>query len=337
MVRWLSFILVFIHFLSFSQEKISGSSAYLYNLPHEINYSEVQFISIGDTLSDTKPTLIFLQGSLPIPLIIDFDSFKHINLPFNYRKLIDSYNLVVISMPYTPVVVKKAELNSQYCFITDSTDALSYSELYLKVNVLETYVERTIDVINHLRTSQNLTATPLYLIGHSQGAKVASVVASKHPDINGVALLGFNAFGRFEEQIRRLRSALYSKQVTFEFYEDKLSRLYDQWKLMVNDSQNYLEGHHTWISFSIDYTEFLKQIKCPVYIGYGTEDIIAENSDLIPLTLIEGGNTNYNIHPYLGLDHNFFATQNGKPDRKSGGHWTVVITDVLKWFKTFKD
>lgn len=333
MKLYFSFLLFLISVLTHSQERISGTDAYAYSITHKESLTTIDYISVGEPLSSSKPTLLFLQGSLPIPLIFDFKQFKHINLPFNYKPLVKAYNIVVISMPETPVEAEKQELNAQYCYITDTTDQISYSEAYLKANVLETYVQRTKAVIKHIKQIQNGNTQALYLIGHSQGAKIASVVAANNTNINGVGLLGFNPLGRYDEMIRRLRQKFNMNALTEEEYSQQLKEAYAQWKAILDNPTDYKQGNSAWMSFSIDYSSYLKDITCPVFIGYGTEDLIARNSDLIPLKLIEGGNSTYTLKPYKGLNHNFFKLINGRPDRKSGGHWSLVVKDALDWLE----
>lgn len=326
-----SLLFIVYTFSSNAQELIQGTTAHLFSVKEHEQPSAIEYITISEDLTEPKPTLLFLQGSLPVPLVFDLETFKHINLPFDYKAFIDSFHIVVISMPETPVVAKQDVLNKQYCYITDPNNQQSYSKSYLKVNVLDTYVERTEAVLKDIKQKAWAKDQDIYAIGHSQGAKVASVVASKHSIIDGVALLGFNAYGRYDEFIRRERKKLELGTISHEEYLNQLNKFYEQWE-SIQQALPEDSNAQTWKSFSIDYTPYLNTIKCPVFIGYGTEDIIAENSDLIPLDLIEGGNTTFKIQSYNGLDHNFFEVIDGKPNRKTGAHWTDVIKDVILWF-----
>lgn len=306
---------------------ISGLSAQQKEKYIPFHASGVDYILVGNDTNKQKDALIFLQGSLPIPLVINMDNGEYILLPFNYQKLSEQYHVYVITMPHTPIAAQANQLNKQYCYIPNRGNPNKFSEEYLKANILETYVSRTNTVINDIK-QKHWNANKVHLIGHSQGAKIAAVVASNNNSVSTVAFLGFNAFGRFDEQIRKLRL----KQLPQKEYESQLNLLYNDWKHIKSNADNWQDGLNSWVSFSIDYTPYLLNINCPMFIGYGTQDIGASNSDLIPLKLVDAGKTNFTIKPYVGLDHNFFEFNDGKPDR-SKGHWAEVVEDVVEWIK----
>ena len=129
--------------------------------------------------------------------------------------------------------------------------------------------------------------------------------------------------------VRREREKLRSGQVLGAEYQADLDSLYQRWKEITASPKEVAEGHLEWSSFSINYIPYLLKIDVPIFIGYGTNDPIAENCDLIPLELISHGKTNYTLKSYVGLDHNFFELKDGVPDHKDGAHWTDVMRDVI--------
>ncbi|UTW61375.1 hypothetical protein KFE98_15330 [bacterium SCSIO 12741] len=317
-----------------AQNPIPGTDAQSFQITSKSD--TINYLVVGKAdKQTTKPTLLFLQGSLPVPLVFDLDSFYHINLPFDYRKLTKDYQIVVISMPHTPLVVDKTHLNRQYCYVPDASQPKSFSRSYLEDNHLDQFVQRTQQVIQDLRNKPWVNAQEIHLVGHSQGAKIAAVVAAENEQITSVSLLGFNAFGRFDEFIRKARVKLRSGQINGEQYQKQLEEYYEQWRAIHQDPDNVEKGHLSWTSFSIDYTPYLLKIEAPMYIGYGTEDIGAENCDLIPLKLIEQGKTNFTLKPFEGWNHNFFELKEGRPDYKQGPHWTEVMTAITTWHQTF--
>ena len=80
--------------------------------------------------AEPKPTILFLQGSLPIPLIMKFESGDYINLPFNSDSLIKDYHIVCISAPYTPLSATMENLNTSYCFVPDSSKPNTFRDEY---------------------------------------------------------------------------------------------------------------------------------------------------------------------------------------------------------------
>lgn len=310
--------------------KIDGLEATSYRIVTPTDTVEYLHIGNPDSL---RPTLVFLQGSLPRPLVFDFGNFKHINLPFNYRKLIQNYHLIVIAMPNTPVVAQKTQLNAQYCFVPDTAQPTIFSAAYLRNNRLEHYVTRVNLVLEDWSQKEWVDTNRLHLIGHSQGAKIAAVVAAQNKRVSTVSLLGFNAYGRYDQLIRQERAQLKSGKLSGSEYQDNIQAHYAAWKDINHTPNDFHNGHNAWTSFSIDYRPYLLQIDSPIFVGFGTEDLIAENCDLLPLDFISNDKSNLTLQPYPGWDHNFFEVHNGKPDRKNGAHFGDVIDDIVGWIK----
>jgi pimeloyl-ACP methyl ester carboxylesterase len=294
----------------------------------------IEYIKVGTDTTTAKPTILFLQGSLPSPLIFDMGSFKQVNLPFDAAALSAHYNVVEIAMPKTPVTAGPDHLNADYDYVPDTARPDVFSPAYVKANYLEDYVDRADHVMADLMKKPWVLKDSLILIGHSQGAKVAAVVASGDRNISSVALLGFNAFGRYDELVRRERGKLRSGKVSATAYRADLDSLYQRWKEIQASPNDVGPGHLDWSSFSINYIPYLLKVDVPIFIGYGTEDPIAENCDLIPLALIRYGKSDYTLRPYIGMDHNFFTLKDGVPDRRNGAHWTNVVKDILVWART---
>jgi hypothetical protein len=301
------------------------------------NQDSIQYIKIGTDITTVKPTIIFLQGSLPVPLVIDFKDFKHVNIPFKYEEFLTDFHLVEISMPQTPIEAEIKNLNNQYCFVTDTSKENSFRKEYLKDNFLSNYVLRTNKVIADLLEKEWVNKDQIHLVGHSQGAKIAAVVASQNTSVTTVSLLGFNAYGRFDENIRRERSKMRHNQITGEEYLNNLDYHYQKWEEINQKPNEYESGNLNWTTFSIDYIPHLLKIRVPIFVGFGTEDISAENCDLLPIVFIENKKSNLTIKPYVGLEHNFFKIKDRKPDYQSGGYWTEVMKDIKIWIKQKND
>lgn len=315
--------------VSGTPSKIEGLDVLSYSI--HTPSDTIEYIKIGTDTTTAKPTILFLQGSLPAPLIFNMGSYKHINLPFDHAALAAEYNIVEISMPKTPVEVATGHLNADYNYVPDTASPGSFSKAYLKGNYLENYVERAELVIADLMTKQWVLKDSLILIGHSQGAKVAAVVAVGNRQVACVALLGFNAYGRYDVYVRNERGRLRSGQVSDEECLADMDSLYQRWKDINATPNDAGKGHLNWTTFSINYVPYLLKIQAPIFIGYGTEDLGAANCDLLPLEFISHGKTNYTLKPYFGMDHNFFELKNGVPDRRGGAHWTEVVQDVIEF------
>lgn len=288
----------------------------------------IAFIQAAADSTEVKPAMIFLQGSLPVPLIIDVGEYKHVNLPFDYKKVAQDFHLFVIAMPHTPVEAPLEELNDQYCYIPDTARTPGFDKKFLRSNTLDNYTNRTAQVIREI-LKLNWVNGNVHLVGHSQGAKIAAVVASENPEVKSAALLAFNAFGRYDEKIRKDRHALKSGQITGEEYQQRIEDHYGRWQHIQQNPDDFETGNNAWVSFSIDYLPYLLKTEIPLWVGYGTEDISAENCDLLPLHFISAGKENLQLKPYAGWDHNFF-------DNEGTMHWNTIMEDVVEWTKAIE-
>ena len=128
--------------------QIKETDALRFSIPHP--KGKIEFIKLGLDTTIQKPTILFLQGSLPVPLVFDLETRKHIHIPFSYDSLSKHFHIIEISMPHTPLIVSIDQVNSKYCYITDTTNEHAYDTNYIRDNVLDVYVDRASSVIEFL-------------------------------------------------------------------------------------------------------------------------------------------------------------------------------------------
>ena len=339
------FLAIFFFVLSpfaYCQKQIQHTKAICFSIAN--NKDTINFIKLNEDLDTPKPTILFFQGSLPIPLIIDYNDGNRMVTGinnFDYNKIIERFNLILISMPHIPVMTKKENLNSQYAYITDINNEHSYPQAYLNENYLEKYVERGNVVVEYLLQQKWVDIKHIIVVGHSQGAKVAAKVASENKDITALGFFSGNPMGRVEQFIRQIRLSEQKGILSQEKAQKEIYEIYDWWK-WVNDhadtpSQNGEDSPRTTISFSVSVLPELLKIAVPMYFAYGTNDIGSSYCDLLPIDFIRAGKTNYKLVPYLGLEHNFFEIDStGKPNYDKC-HWEKVIGDFIDWLNNIKN
>ncbi|HIP32899.1 MAG TPA: hypothetical protein EYG86_09065 [Crocinitomicaceae bacterium] len=332
----LLFILFLICFNSLAQEgKIIENKITHFSLQEELDI--IDFIVIETVFNKTKPIFLFCQGSLPVPLIIDFEKGS----PFIYgggisnfdvEKIKEHYHLVVISMPETPLRVKRSNLNNQYAYVTDSADENSYKESFLKADYLENYVNRANAVLNFLLKQSWVEKTKLVVAGHSQGARVATKLVVDNINVTHLGLFGFNPFGRIEQMIRQERKDAEIGKKTWEEAEEGIAYWEQLWSDANNeDSVKSNPNLIAWKSFSQPQVNDLLKIDIPTYICYGTKDIIADHCDLLPILYTSAQKDNLTLTRKYGLQHNFFElNEEGRADYNKG-HWIEVMNDFVKW------
>jgi len=299
----------------------------------------INFIVIDTLLNEKKPLFLWCQGSLPIPLFCEIENYGNYFFGggisnFNYEEISKNYHLVVISMPKTPVVAKKENINKQYQFVPNIEKPNEYSPEYINANYLENYVNRANTVLNFLNNKDWVDTTKLIIAGHSQGTKVATKIALNNKSVTHLGLFSANPFGRIDQMIRTARLNAQLGKISWVEADSTMNRYYQLYKDANNiDSLKVNPGLIAWKTFSETYYDDWLQLNIPIYLAYGTEDRTADLCDLMPLFFIEQGKNNLTLKRYIGLEHNFFETiENGRTNHEKG-HWKQVMNEFLKWIK----
>lgn len=297
----------------------------------------IDFIVVDTVLTKRKPIFLFCQGSMPMPLFIKMRNnslfmFGGGISNFDIKSITKYYHLVVISMPKTPLIASLKHLNKSYCYIPDTTKQQQFKKEYYLADYMENYVERANLVLNYLKKQAWVDSSNLIVAGHSQGAKIATVLTSINKDITKVGLFGLNPFGRIDQMIRQERKYAESGAKTWGEAEKRMNYWYKFWgkandKELVKKQPQYI----AWKSFSKPTINQLLEIEVPIYITYGTKDITSDLCDLIPILFISKGKENLTLKRQIGLEHNFFGVkENGRADHNKR-HWKDVMNEFIEW------
>ncbi len=207
--------------------------------------------------------------------------------------------------------------------------------------------------LDMLRKRPGIDTTKLGIAGHSEGALVATIVASRRPEIKFVILLagpgttGEEILLRQSELINRAEGtsdaaiALTNKlnrdcYLALKKNQDNdqagrkirsLMKAYDKarasdtsYHSMTEDMLNAQVATLTspWFRtfLSFDPQPYLSQIKCPLLALGGSLDLqvpAKENLDAIERAMIFGGNSSYTVKELPGLNHLFQTAKTGSP------------------------
>ena len=78
----------------------------------------------------------------------------------------------------------------------------------------------------------------------------------------------------------------------------------------------------------------LIQLKTPVFIAYGTEDLeSSEGSELLPIYFENEGKTNYKMMPWVGCGHNFEEISPEGISNYDKMHWDDVMNSFVEWIE----
>jgi len=308
----------------------------------EFGFRHLQTIYKGDTVDilikskkgeelKKKPLLLFCQGSLPIPLIIKYDANGKQGIfgvfVFNPDSLSREYHLAIIGKPFIPLMVDQKSLNNHMTF-TDKTGA--FPKEYLERNFLDYYVDRDISVIKFLQKQSWVDKSKLVVTGHSEGSTIAAKLALKFPRVTELIYASGNPLGRIltiieEGRIGETDSTKYAENMI------------KHWKDIV-DSSNYMntkigDTYKATYDFSIPPMQYLKKLKIPVLICYGTKDAGTPFIDYFRVDMIRQKKKNFTFKAYIGLDHNFFPLKPTGEINYDIFNWDKVAEDWRSWLK----
>ncbi len=296
----------------------------------------INFIKTSYDITTPKPTILFCQGSLPVPVIITFGDNYFIPSVnnFNYKELSEKYNIVVISMPHTPLVADVDSLTKAFHYVPDISKPNERDQRYMKDNYLEKYVERGNVVLEFLRKQPWVKKDEIILIGHSQGSYIVADLASQNSDIFAIGYFGGNPLGRFNQFILEQRNRAKSGKIISAEAQANIEKLYKNWRKICeaqDEDPSFGDTPRTTKSFTTFDIDKLSNLKIPVFIAYGTEDDGAQFCDFLPVYFELAGKKNYICRAFVGYGHNF---EEKFPDGKSNFekiHWQDVINEFIAW------
>lgn len=306
--------------------------------PEDYGFRRFQIIYKGDTVdvlikskkgeeNIRKPLFFFCQGSLPKPLIKYDGKGVYGVFPFNPDSLTIKYHLVIVSKPNIPLIMDVKALSKSFDYI-DSTG--HYPKQYSDRNLLDYYVNRNIKIIKFLQKQNWVSNKQLVLAGHSEGSTVAAKMASISHLVTNLIYASGNPMGRIMSIIQQDRAN----------ETDSVKRAeadFDYWQSVIKN-KTIMDGTHgdtnkATYEFSNPPIEYLKKLKIPVLVCYGTKDWCAPFNDFMRVDFIRKGKTNFQFNPYIGTDHNYFPLlSDGKPNYEIF-NWDKVADDWLTWLK----
>ncbi|MFT2011467.1 hypothetical protein ACMA1I_22530 [Pontibacter sp. 13R65] len=276
-----------------------------------------------------KPLFLFVQGSLPKPLILLKENGEpYMVFPFDAEILLDKYHLAVISKPYVPLIKKATELRRDMAYV--DLQRGSFPEKYIERDNLDYYANRNKEAIKFLKKQSWIGDKEVVVAGHSEGAAVAAKLAETSKDVTRLIFASTNPLGRMMTTVSQIRQRDDSLGTATE-------KQFQFWQELVNDpDNNEVQGETTFksiYSFSKPPIDSLRKLKIPVLVAYGTEDIAAPFFDYMRIEAIRNKKKNFTFIPYVDREHNFFGfDENGKVNHNDFG-WDMVAQDWKAWLE----
>jgi dienelactone hydrolase len=323
-----SILLLFLTTLSFGQRKTAEEFGYRHIvLKYKNDNIDILIKSKKGEEMVQKPLFFFCQGSLPQPLIKYHADEVYDVFPFNADSLSQKYHLIIISKPFIPIVADYKTLSPNFNYVDPSG---KFPKGYSDRNLLSYYVPRNIAVLKYLLKQKWVSASKLIVAGHSEGSTVAAKMALDYKKITHLIYAGGNPMGRIMSMIGQSRanetdtdSTKYGEE-EIKYWESVVQNKSD-----MDDSQG--DTHKATFEFSKPPIEYLRKLKIPVLVSYGTKDWSAPFNDYMRVYFIQQEKLNFTFQPYIGAEHNFFPlTADNKPNYDIF-NWDKVANDWLKW------
>jgi len=268
-----------------------------------------------------KPVFLFIQGSLPTPLII-LDEKKHPYqvFPFKTDSMLKDYHLVIISKPGVPLVLERQNLQSNFNYLDPATKA--FPQKYINNDNLYYYVNRDATVVKYLKKQNWVAKNKFVIAGHSAG--------SVSKNVTHLIYAGGDPMGRLATMVEKIREDTTAKS-------NELEEEFTYWQKVVNDPENTTtktgDSNKTNYSFSIPPIEYLKKLKIPVLVTFGTKDYGAPFNNFLRLEMIRLKKTNFTYNAYFGLEHNFFGFNKNGSVNYDIYNWDKVGLDWQHWLQ----
>ncbi|MBN2591835.1 MAG: alpha/beta hydrolase [Sedimentisphaerales bacterium] len=195
--------------------------------------------------------------------------------------------------------------------------------------------------MDYLKTRKEIDSSKIGLIGHSEGGTIAPIAANKSKDIAFIVMMAGTGINGEETLYLQVKLLLKNAGASDEIFAKELEFMKNEYDVLKNESdEKVLEGKiremllgrlannsdlvesemkkvtNPWFRFFLTYDPkpALMKVKCPVLALNGSLDMQVapkENLAAIESALKEGGNQNYTIKEFPGLNHLFQTAKTG--------------------------
>jgi fermentation-respiration switch protein FrsA (DUF1100 family) len=176
--------------------------------------------------------------------------------------------------------------------------------------------------INYLRTRPDVDKTRICLIGHSEGAIIAPMIASEDSTIKAIVLMAGTAKSLDQVILEQQDFVLKKSNVPEEMKKQMVDQQKDffawvrgekQWSEEQVKQLGKLANQKKWFleHFQHDPLKTIKQVKCKVLILQGGKDhqVLEYHAKMLNQALDETKNKNHTLKIFPDLDHLFCKTE----------------------------
>ncbi|WP_426060246.1 alpha/beta hydrolase family protein [Hymenobacter sp. B1770] len=270
-----------------------------------------------------KPLLLWVQGSLPKPLILYDAKGAYGVFPFLAKTDPPPCHIAIIGKPGVALVANIQGINPNRAF-QEKTPPLYYCQR----NYLDYYVRRNVAVLRYLKKQSWVDANRVIVGGHSEGSTVAAHLAAVPGLVSRAVYLSGNPLGRMHSNIVEARREEAAGDTA------AVPQVFRYWRDVLNDPTRADctpgDNNRTTMSFSAAPLPVLLRAKVPVFVGFGTRDRGVAGDDYLRLEAQRLRKTNFTFQEYSGREHNFFGFKDGQINYDDF-YWHKVGADFMRW------
>lgn len=288
----------------------------------------ITFLTTNQDKTNPKPTILFLQGSLAKPIIFkDSTGASGTIIPFDIENYLSKFNFVIIQRYGIPLIGSYEKDTEGYLDRNGKTP----SE-YVKNDNLKYRTFQAKKVLNYLHKQKWVKRDSIFVIGHSEGYRVAAKLSENNKKIAKLVCMSADPFNRIAEEVMRLRIETLSSK-SDSTIQRKINDNIENFKKISKNSKEYQNDIELYNNRSynreLSYQSLLK-FKNPILVTYGTEDFGSLNNDLLPFLLRDKKLT---LIAYPDLSHNYNKQEVDKNGNKleTTYHWNTVFKDIQNW------
>lgn len=307
----------------------------------KVNYVDgdtISFLLCESTYSVDKPTIVYLPGSLPKPLVYEFEDGYQIMVPFQYfdtKEFLKSYNLIVVAKPFTPIHAREQDLVNNL-YVPDKSKPNCFDLNYLRCDNLD-YLGKRIDfLINGLIKQKLIDSKRIIVMGHSQGGREAPRVAALNKNVSDVVILSAGAYGRMQHILVDVMRGVLKGETSFDEYLQWRSWQLESLKEAFENPDDYScekGSNRNILSFAAHMFKDILQTRANIYYATGMHDIAALHADQLLIDCWLENKFNIVTKIYPNCEHSFIhVSEDGSLDYEVM-YWDLLMGDVLAWLK----
>lgn len=284
---------------------LSKTFSLIHKIPQDFGYRHLSFKYLNDPVDVivisksgeervAKPLLFFCQGNEPEPIVKYDQKGLHSILPFDENPFLQQFHLVIIAPPFIPVIAHSNQLDKDFRYWKDADSKLP-PKGFSERNYLDYYVFRNNSILKQLFKERWNRTSQLVVVGHGEGAAVATKMATLHSKVTQLIYANGNPFGKIANYLTdRQRDPSANANPAIAYWKQVVENAHEISTRGTSNKMTY--------SFSLPQNEQLLGLKIPVLMVYGQDNNTTTFNDLFQIEAIRQRKQNILFKSYADFD-----------------------------------